>query len=134
MRGAAALVVTVAAASLLALSPRSGASQVRTVRFEITAVGDSTVSFRVGRASWVLRAPSAIAVDPRQRDALIARLRVLSVSTNGEATALITGQTGRLTTDHIAIVTEPRSRWFRSRGFWAGTILGLAAGFGLGRI
>lgn len=108
--------------------------QERTVRFPITAVGDTTVSFQAGKMTWVVRAPRAIVVDPRRRDALVASLKVLSVSSTGEATAVVTGQTGRITTDHVVIGTEPPRHWYRSGLLWMGTALGLLAGFGLGRI
>ena len=41
---------------------------------------------------------------------------------------------GRITTDHVVIGTEPRSRWYRNPLVWMGTAFGLLVGFGLGRI
>jgi len=121
--------------SLLMLTPAARArAQDRAVRFPITAVGDTTVAFQAGKMTWVVRTPRAIVVDPRRRDALVASLKVLSVSSTGEATAVVTGQTGRITTDHVVIGTEPPRRWFKSGLLWMGTAFGLLAGFGLGRI
>lgn len=120
---------------VLALVPiRTARAQRRDYRFEITSVGDSTITFKAGRLTWVVRSPSTIVVDPRRRDALVARLKVLSVSSTGEATALVTGQTGRITTDHFVLAEEPPSRWYRSALLWIGTAFGLAAGFALGRL
>ena len=67
-------------------------AQQRAVRFEITAVSDTTLLFRAGTARWVHAGQTGTAVDPRRRDALVARFRVLTVR-DGLATALVTGQT-----------------------------------------
>ena len=123
-----------ATVALIALPHASACAQQRDYRFEITQVTDTTVTFRAGRLTWVVRSPSTIVVDPRRRDALVARLRVLSVSSTGEATALITGQSGRITTEQFVIAAEPTSHWYRSPMLWVGTVFGLLAGFGLGRI
>jgi hypothetical protein len=80
-----------------------------------------------------------------QEDVFVARYNssgVLGFSTflggntqdHGEAIAVVTAQAGRITTDHIVIGTEPKSRWYRSPLLWMGTAFGLLAGFGLGRI
>ena len=129
MRVFVALMVAVAALA----APSSVFAQDRDVRFEITAVGDTTVTFRAGRLTWVVRSPRAIVVDPRRRDEAIARLKVLSVSSTGDAIALVTGQTGRITTEHTVIAQEPPARWYKSLGLWVGLTLGLVAGFGLGK-
>lgn len=122
-------------ASVLLLMPLSPAcAQDRDVRFPITNVGDTTVTFQAGKMTWVVRSKRAIVVDPRRRDALVARLKVLSVGSNGEATALVTGQTGRITTDHVVLGTEPPSRWYSNAMLWMGTALGLVVGFGLGKM
>jgi hypothetical protein len=117
------------------LTPRARAqAQDRDARFAITSVGDTSVTFQAGKMTWVVRSSRAIVVDPRRRDALVAQLKVLSIGANGEATAIVTAQTGRITTDHVVIGTEPRSRWFKNPLMWMGTAFGLLAGFGLGRI
>jgi len=127
------LAVLVAVAGVLVPMSRAGA-QDRDVRFEITAVGDTTVNFRVGKMTWVVRSPRAMVVDPRRRDERVASLKVLSVSSTGEAMAIVTGQRGRITTDHVVLIEEPPSRWYRNTGLWFGAALGLAAGFGLGKM
>lgn len=126
------ILATFAAVLVLALPSRVRA-QDRDIRFEITSVGDTTVTFRAGRVTWVVRSPRAIVVDPRRRDALVARLKVLSISSNGEATAVVTGQTGRITTDHIVLATEPPQHWYKNAVLWMGAALGLVAGFALGK-
>ena len=119
---------------LVALMPVSRArAQDRDVRFAITTVGDTTVTFQACKMTWVVRSKRAIVVDPRRRDELVARLKVLSVSANGQATALVTGQTGRITTDHVVLGTEPQSRWYKSAMLWMGTAFGLVAGFAIGK-
>ena len=128
------LIVVLCGLTLAAMAPSRALAQDRDVRFAITNVGDTTVTFQAGRMTWVVRSPRAIVVDPRRRDALVARLKVLSVAANGEATAVVTAQAGRITTDHVVIGTEPRTRWYRSPLLWMGTAFGLLAGFGLGRI
>jgi hypothetical protein len=126
-------VLLLGAVVALALPSRARA-QDRDVRFPITNVGDTTITFQAGKMTWIVRSPRAIVVDPRRRDALVARLKVVSVGANGEATAVVTAQAGRITTDHVVIGTEPRSRWYRNPLLWMGTAFGLIAGFGLGRI
>jgi len=117
------------------LTPTARAhAQDRDVRFAITAVGDTTVAFQAGKMTWIVRAKRAIVVDPRRNDALVARLRVLSVSATGEAVAVVTGQTGRITTDHVVLGTEPPTRWYRNALLWTGAVFGLALGFGIGRM
>lgn len=129
MRLILAVVATVVALAL----PSHARAQDRDVRFEITAVGDTTVTFRAGRVTWVVRSPRAIVVDPRRRDALVARLKVLSISANGDATAVVTGQTGRITTEHIVLAEQPPQHWYRNAMLWMGAALGLVAGFALGK-
>ena len=126
------LLLMVAAVLAMALPSRASA-QDRDVRFEITSVGDTTVTFRAGKMTWVVRSPRAIVVDPRRRDALVARLKVLSVSSNGDATAVVTGQTGRITTDHFVLAEEPKQHWYKNAALWMGAALGLVAGFAIGK-
>ena len=128
------LIVTLMVALSALAVPSRGNAQDRDVRFQITAVGDTTVTFRAGRLTWVVRSPRAIVVDPRRRDEAIARLKVLSVSSGGDAVAVVTGQTGRITTDHFVVAQEPPTRWYKNLGLWVGATLGLVAGFGLGKM
>ncbi len=101
-------------------------------RFEITAVGDTTFQFAVPNAPWVMEGQQGIAVDPRRRDGLVARFRVMSVA-NGIADALILGQTQKVTTEHIALVTPPAPRFYSRWSFWSGLAAGLLGGFALGK-
>jgi hypothetical protein len=114
---------------LFVAGPGSGkaAAQYRGIRFEITLVGDTTFGFSRGEAAWVRRGVTGIAVDPRRRDALVARFLVTSVDT-GFVTALITGQATRVSTEHIVILEEPRRPWYRTVTFWAGTAVGALLG------
>ena len=122
-----------AAVVALLLLGGSGAvarAQVGGVRFEISrVVDDTTIAFRRGTANWIRPRQVGIAVDPRRRDALVARFRVIAIDSE-MATAVITGQTTRITPDHVAILNEPQSSWLRSPRAW-GTLL---VGFGLGVI
>ena len=100
-------------------------------RFEIDAVDDSTARFRPQESQWVRIGMSAYAVDPVNRDALVARLRIKSM--NGSAmTALVTSQVGRVNTSHFLLIARPAEPWWRARHFWwgaaAGGALGAAAG------
>lgn len=119
--------LVVAGMLLLVLSARPAGAQIGGVRFEITEVGDSTFAFFRGRAAWVRPRQSGIVVDPQRRDALVAQFRVLRVDSTA-VTALITGQTSRVATHHVAILDEPRSPWFRTLRFWGGALVGFALG------
>lgn len=114
-------------AALLLIGAERAGAQDRSVRFEITQVGDSTFRFPRGSATWVKPGEIGKAVDPRRRDALVARFRVVSVD-SGLATAVITGQTTRIATEHIVLMTEPQKPWYRTTMFWGGTVLGFVAG------
>lgn len=124
----------VAAFTLVAATPalatRAGAQETA-ARFEIVAVQDSTFKFTLGRQQWVAPALSGIAVDPMRRDALVARFRVLSVR-GDTAVALITGETTRVTDQHVALINVPRAKWWKTASFWRGTILGAVAGLAAG--
>lgn len=112
---------------LLTAGALTSEGQVGGVRFEITRVGDSTISFPRGRAGWVRRGQVGIAVDPKRRDALVAQFRVVAIE-SGIATAVVTGATTRPLTEHIAILYQPARSWFRTPLFWGS----LAVGFALG--
>ena len=113
---------------LLALGavPEAGA-QASATRFEITAVDDTTFTLRLGPHDWVRPGLRGIAVDPRRRDVLIARFRITDVR-EGEATALVTGQTTVVEVSHVALLTRPETPWYRQRLFWIGALLGGAIG------
>ena len=123
----------VVAGLALAIAAPSAKAQLKGVRFEIAVVGDTTLGFRTGTERWIRPGERGIAVDPRRRDVLVARLRVLRVDSTGTATALITGQTTALSTDHVVIVQEPRRRWYQSKSFWGGLVAGLAFGVVAGK-
>ncbi|MEP7383634.1 MAG: hypothetical protein ABI910_18255 [Gemmatimonadota bacterium] len=103
-------------------------AQLKGVRFEVTTVGDTTVGFQSGTEHWIRRGIEGIAVDPRKRDVLVARLRVLRVDKSGAVTAVVTGQTTAVTTDHVILMQELRPAWYRRRSFWGGLLLGAALG------
>lgn len=112
--------------------PLGVAAQDTAVRFEILTVSDSTFTFNASHVAWIARGQSGITVDPRRRDVLVARFRILGVRA-GVAEALILGQTQKVSTDHVALVREPRSHWYTSRSFWTGLAAGLAGGVLIGR-
>lgn len=111
----------------LVAAPFVANAQRPATRFEITAVTDSTLSFRTASAGWIKTGRAGIAVDPRRRDQLVARFEVVAVA-DGIATALITGQTTDVSIDHVATVVEPETPWFRRKSFWVGLLLGGALG------
>lgn len=118
--------------ALALVVPLGVRAQDTAVRFEIMSVNDSTFTFNAGHVAWIARGQSGIAVDPRRRDVLVARFRILGVRA-GIAEALILGQTQKVTTDHVALVHEPTPRWYTSRSFWSGLLAGLAGGVLIGR-
>lgn len=115
----------------LAAAPRARAQE-SAYRFEITQVGDSTFVFHLGSASWVRRGMHGVAVDPRRRDVLVARFTVLGVSADS-ATALVTGQTTRVTTDQVALLSRPTAPWWKRGEFWSGILIGGLLGAVLSR-
>ena len=120
---------------LLALIVSPLEAQFRGVRFEITQVGDTIFRFPRGSATWVKPCRSSIcgpgesgiAVDPRHRDELVARFKVARVD-SGLVTAVITGQTTRVATEHIAVMAKPPKPWYKGITFWAGTVFGIVIG------
>ena len=104
-------------------------------RFEIIDAGDSTFKFLASGAPWVRAGDVGVAVDPRRRDGLVARF-VVQRRLADTATALITGQTSRVATTHVALLNAPRTRPLRQRTFWlgalAGALIGGAAGAAVG--
>jgi hypothetical protein len=112
---------------LVLVLPPAVQAQFKGVRFEITQVGDTTFRFPRGSAGWVKPGDTGIAVDPRRRDALVARFRVVKVD-SGLVTALVTGMTTRVATEHIAVLSEPKKPWYRTITFWGGTVFGIVLG------
>lgn len=98
-------------------------------RFEIDSVTDSTATFRVREARWVRPGLQSYVVDPQQRDALVARLRVIARDSTS-ATALVTGQVTSVRPEHFLLVVRPERRWWESRAFWGGTLAGVTIGVG----
>lgn len=92
-------------------------------RFEIVTATDSTITIPTDSAGWVKRGTRGIAVDPRDHDSMVARFQVVRVD-SGQATALITGQTTRVTTDHVALIERPVVPWYKQGVFWIGAALG----------
>lgn len=107
-------------------------AQLKGVRFEVTAVGDTTLTFRAGTERWIRRGIEGIAVDPAKRDVLVARLRVLGVDRGGEVTAIVTGQTTAVTREHVVLIQEQKPAWYRRRAFWGGLLLGATLGTAAG--
>jgi hypothetical protein len=112
---------------MVGLSAGPLGAQFRGVRFEITQVGDTTFRFPRGSAGWVRVGATGYAVDPRRRDVLVARFRVARVD-SGLVTAVVTGQTTRVATEHIAVINEPPKPWYKGITFWAGTVFGIVIG------
>lgn len=98
-------------------------------RFEIDSVTDSTAMFRVREARWIRPGQSTYVVDPQQRDALVARLRIISRDSL-TATALITSQVARVKVEHFLLVVRPPTPWWRSRHFWLGALSGITVATG----
>jgi hypothetical protein len=111
----------------LALGATPAQAQFTGVRFEITQVGDTTFRFPRGNAGWVRPEMTGIAVDPRRRDILVARFKVARID-SGLVTAVITGMTTRVATEHIAVLDAPPKPWYKGITFWAGTVFGIVIG------
>ena len=99
-------------------------------RFLLVAVDDSTVTLLAPNDRWIRRGTYGIAVDPRRRDALVARLYVQS-RMGDTAVALVTGQTTRMSTEYAAIFRSPTTPVLRQATFWGGLATGAALGAGL---
>ena len=112
---------------LAALGAPAAGAQETSVRFEITAVGDTSFLFRPGSHTWVSPNQRGIAVDPRRRDVMVARFRVVRVR-DGVATAVITGQTTNISTEHVALIVQPSPHWYQRPAFWVGTVVGAIVG------
>ena len=121
------LVLGAAALALSFAAPRVVHAQQGAYRFEITAVGDSTISFRTADAPWMRAGLTGIAVDPQRRDQLIARFTVLRVE-GALTTAIITGQTAKVATTYVACVVAPGRHWYEVPAVWIATGVGVALG------
>jgi hypothetical protein len=115
--------VPVAATSPLPRIPRDAP------RFEIDSLTDSTAIFRTREARWIRRGAVAYAVDPMQRDAIIAQLRVV-VRDSTRAIALVTSQVSGIKPTHVLLVLHREAPWWRRGMFWSGAGVGAALGAG----
>ncbi len=117
------------AALALMLAPSRARAQETAYRFEITSVGDSTVSLSTEKHEWVRAGQKGIAVDPMRHDALVARFVILKVDPEHKrALAVVTGQTTRLTTDHVALIDRPVKKWYAQPTLWIGAAVGVVIG------
>jgi len=126
-----ARVTWIAAIAALALAgaPVRARAQETAYRFEITTVGDSTVTMSTEKHEWVRPGQKGIAVDPMRHDALVARFVIMKVDpVTKRALAIVTGQTTRLTTDHVALIDRPRTKWYAQPTLWIGAIAGVVIG------
>jgi hypothetical protein len=118
----------IAALALLFASVRALAQETA-YRFEITTVGDSTVSLSTEKHEWGREGQKGIAVDPMRHDALVARFTILHVDpVHKRALAIVTGQTTRLTTQHVALIARPGRKWYAQPTLWIGTVVGVVIG------
>jgi hypothetical protein len=109
----------------LACAPARARAQETAYRFEIVSVGDSTVSLSTEKHEWVREGQKGIAVDPMRHDALVARFVILHVDAQSKrALAIVTGQTTRLTTAHVALIDRPARKWFLQPTLWIGAVVG----------
>jgi hypothetical protein len=98
-------------------------------RFEIASVGDSTVTLSTEKHEWLREGQKGIAVDPMRHDALVARFVILHVDPERKrALAIVTGQTTRLTTAHVALIDRPAKKWFQQPTLWIGAVVGAVIG------
>jgi hypothetical protein len=126
-----ARLASIAVLSVLALAcaPLRARAQETAYRFEITTVGDSTISLSTERHEWVREGQKGIAVDPMRHDALVARFVILHVDPEHKrALAIVTGQTTRLTTQHVALIARPGRKWYAQPTLWIGTAVGAVLG------
>ncbi|MCC6244463.1 MAG: hypothetical protein IT353_16595 [Gemmatimonadaceae bacterium] len=96
-------------------------------RFEIDVVSDSTIRFKPREMLWVRAGMVAYVVDPMNRDALVARTRVLEVW-NETAVGVVTSQVTRVTTKHVVLLTPPVVPWWKKRAPWVGALIGALVG------
>ncbi len=123
----ARFVRALAVCAAILLVPAALRAQDSAIRLEIRSVGDSVFTFNSSPVSWIARGQQGIVVDPRRRDVLVARFRVLNVEA-GVGNALILGQTQPVSIEHVALLREPRPHWFTSKTFWFGVVAGAVGG------
>jgi hypothetical protein len=128
----ARVIRSLAIVAALAVAPSIVRAQDSAVRMEIKSVGDSTFTFNSSQIPWVASGQNGIVVDPRRRDVLVARFRVLTVE-SGVGSALILGQTQPVSVDHVALLRQPRPHWYTSKSFWIGVAGGVVGGFIAGK-
>jgi len=121
-----------ALALALALSAAPAQAQLKGVRFEIESARDTLLSFKSGTEKWIKAGMTGRALDPKRRDILVATLRIVGVDSVGLVTAAVTGQTTAVTTEHVVLMRELTSPWFRRKSFWVGVLLGTLTGVGVG--
>ena len=113
----------------LACAPARACAQETAYRFEIASVGDSTVTLSTEKHEWVRAGQKGIAVDPMRHDALVARFVIMKVDPEHKrALAIVTGQTTRLTTDHVALIDRPTKKWYAQPTLWIGAVAGAVIG------
>src|SRR6185503_11646843 len=88
-------------------------------RFEISAQNDTAVIFRKMEARWLRNGLQGYAVDPTNRDAIVARLTLIQVDSL-EARALITGQVRQVTPKDMILVLRRHRPWWRDLRFLIG--------------
>jgi hypothetical protein len=111
----------------------SAVSTSTATRLEITGVQDTTFSIAVRNVEWVTPGMSGIVVDPTKRDVLVARFRVVQRGVT-EATAVVTGQTTKVTAEQAALLQAPAPRVESKKAFWSGVGLGLLFGSVVGSL
>ena len=99
-------------------------------RFAVVTIEDTTFTILIGADRWVRRGTVGVTVDPKRRDALVAKFRVLS-RTGDSAIALVTGQTTRVSQTDVALIREPVPGPLRQGVFWGGLFLGAGVGLGV---
>lgn len=96
-------------------------------RFSIASTTDSTLTFRPLEVQWLRVGMRGHAVDPTQRDALIARLTIQRMDSSG-IVANIDGRVAQVSTTHVVLMVRPVVSWWRDKRFWLGAGAGLLTG------
>lgn len=121
--------VTGVAVFALSFAPVRARAQETAYRFEIANVGDSTVTLSTEKHEWVRAGQKGIAVDPMRHDALVARFVIMKIDVDHKrALAVVTGQTTRLTTNHVALIDRPVKKWYSQPTLYIGAVLGAVIG------